>query len=372
MAIGSTFCDVIPTWASDALSRAPPCSANTLVHTGEVVALDRELAWVATEHEAAVPPAPARPSKSPNRILVVGGGLTAAHMVLRLLADEPNCTVVMAIRGRLRVRNFDVGLDWIGRTRARLFFDFHSRRSATGRAAIVREARTGGSITPEMLAILKSAEASGRLVIWESTEVVETTWAAEERAWRTIMRTAGLRADREPVRVDVAESRANFVADVFSQHTHTHGHTFQRIVLATGHRLDVLRVRLLRELASSHALSIVDGWPVLDDNLQWCNNVSELEVSPSAAARSGDRELAPPVHFLGALAALALGPDAHNLAGARSGSRRLVEFLEERFTMPASDDAELVTNGACGCACHENAKSIEFANCNYYAELVLD
>ena len=76
---------------------------------------------------------------------------------------------------------------------------------------------------------------------------------------------------------------------------------------ATGHRLDASADPVLADLRAHHNTPIHDGLPQLGRHLEW----------------PGTR-----IHLVGGYAALALGPAARNLWGARWASQRLLEVLE--------------------------------------------
>ena len=75
---------------------------------------------------------------------------------------------------------------------------------------------------------------------------------------------------------------------------------YDHIWLATGGDFDVDLVPILASLYAQYPIECVDGLPALQDDLSWAHNV--------------------PLYVMGAFAQLQLGPDALNLAGARSGS----------------------------------------------------
>lgn len=76
-------------------------------------------------------------SKPKGSLLVVGGGMTSAQLVvlglktgfkgvrLSILTNYP-FQVVMASRSRLRTQQFDVSLDWVGRESNVMFSTFWS------------------------------------------------------------------------------------------------------------------------------------------------------------------------------------------------------------------------------------------------------
>jgi L-lysine 6-monooxygenase (NADPH-requiring) len=74
------------------------------------------------------------PSKSLNRqkLLVVGGGLTAAQLVIKAVKTNRYSEIILACRGQLTERQFDVPLEWVGRWRGRLMSNFDQTEDAKG------------------------------------------------------------------------------------------------------------------------------------------------------------------------------------------------------------------------------------------------
>jgi hypothetical protein len=79
-----------------------------------------------------------------------------------------------------------------------------------------------------------------------------------------------------------------------------------RLWLATGHHGGVSHHPLAAQLQHQRPIELVDDWPVLNDDLRWPRT---------------------PVHLMGALASLQLGPAARNLFGAREAAQRICRTL---------------------------------------------
>ena len=89
------------------------------------------------------------------------------------------------------------------------------------------------------------------------------------------------------------------------------GDVFQcdRIWVATGSQLDIKQLSLFSNVLKQCPIEVVDGLPVLTENLRW-----------------KDREL----YLMGGFAGLQVGPTARNLSGARIASERIVSALISR------------------------------------------
>ncbi|MDY7023879.1 MAG: FAD-dependent oxidoreductase, partial [Cyanobacteriota bacterium] len=201
-----------------------------------------------------------------ERVLVVGGGLTSAHLALGMMAR--GATVTLMVRRQLREKLFDTEPGWLG---PKYLKPFEAESCWKLRSQSIQQARDGGSITPSLMMQLRRAIRQGKLISWENCQVKAAIW---ENNWR--------------VNCDRAEVE------------------FDRIVLATGTKFDATQHPLLQNILPVYPTEIIDGLPVLDRHL-----------------RLPGYEL----FIMGGLAALQLGPVARNLAGARMASGRIVPAL---------------------------------------------
>jgi cation diffusion facilitator CzcD-associated flavoprotein CzcO len=199
-----------------------------------------------------------------ERVLIVGGGLTSAHLSLGAL--RRGAQVQLLCRRCLKHRPFDADPGWLG---PRYLKAFHAEPCMRRRHRLVHEARDGGSITPEADAELRQAQRRGDLQLHEHCEVEAARWGSGE--WKIVC---------------------------------TDGHQLcaDRIWLATGHRQGVSQHPLLRQLQQQRPIDLINDWPVLNPDLSW----------PGSA-----------VHVMGGLTALQIGPAARNLFGGRQAAQRI-------------------------------------------------
>ncbi|MEL7035203.1 MAG: FAD/NAD(P)-binding protein [Cyanobacteria bacterium J06592_8] len=205
-------------------------------------------------------------SPAGERVLLVGGGLTSAHLALGMI--RRGATVTLMVRRQLREKLFDTEPGWLG---PKYLKPFEAESCWKLRSQIIQQARDGGSITPSLMIQLRRAIRQGQLILWENCQVKAAIW---ENNWR--------------VNCDRAEVK------------------FDRIVLATGTKFDATQHPLLQNILPVYPTEIIDGLPVLDRHL-----------------RLPGCEL----FMMGGLAALQLGPVARNLAGARMASGRIVPAI---------------------------------------------
>ncbi|MGB3190445.1 MAG: FAD/NAD(P)-binding protein [Limnoraphis sp.] len=243
----------LPDWVSKIPSPFPP---ERLVHSQQVdLRLTRQRQW---RSQSLYP--------AGERVLVVGGGLTSAHLALGMMAR--GATVTLMVRRQLREKLFDAEPGWLG---PKYLKGFEAESCWRVRSQMIQQARDGGSITPSLMIQLRRAIRQGKLILLENCQVKAAIW---ENNWR-------VKCDRGEVE-------------------------FDRIVLATGTKLDASQHPLLQKILPVYPTEIVDGFPVLDRHLRLPG--CELFV-------------------MGGLAALQLGPVARNLAGARMASGRIVPAI---------------------------------------------
>mmetsp|Transcript_48560 Transcript_48560/g.86290 ORF Transcript_48560/g.86290 Transcript_48560/m.86290 type:complete len:467 (-) Transcript_48560:89-1489(-) len=211
--------------------------------------------------------------KIQGRGVIVGGGLTSAHLCSQLAGKGG---IDLLIRRDRRVKQYDLDLSWMATNpeRRRLRESFE-KASVEERAATNKAVRDGGSITPEMNSVLSELETKGLVKVHEFTEIVSASWNG---CWTLTL------SNDEEIRSDY-------------------------LICATGTHVDISKDPLLSALQNTHPLRIVNGLPVLSEHLQW----GEL-----------------PVHLMGNTAALELGPDAVNMSGAMRGAFRIWPALTRK------------------------------------------
>jgi cation diffusion facilitator CzcD-associated flavoprotein CzcO len=216
---------------------------------------------------------PERMNRLKGRCVIVGGGLTSVHLCAQL---ERQCQIDLLIRRRRRVKQWDLALTWMEATA-----DRRQRRqkfeeaSMEDRAEINKSVRDGGSITPEMNAVLSELETKGAVKVREFTEIVSASW---DGCWTLVL-------------------------------SHDTVITADHLICATGSKVDISTDPLLANLQKTHPVPMVNGLPVLSKNLQW----GEL-----------------PIHLMGNIAAIELGPDAVNMSGAMRGAFRIWPALASK------------------------------------------
>ncbi|MBM4382349.1 MAG: FAD/NAD(P)-binding protein [Deltaproteobacteria bacterium] len=201
-----------------------------------------------------------------QRIAIVGGGITAAQLAVRL-AERAQLTVIA--RHPIREHDFDSDPGWLG---PRHLADFARLRDPEERRARIRKARNRGSLPRDVALAVDQARTRSALD-WRKDEV----------------RSAGFAGGT--IALDCA-SGARLSCDA--------------VALATGFAPEPARDTWLGDAVDVLGLPCAPcGSPLVDGALRW----------------------APGLFVSGALAELEIGPAAPNIAGARMAAERILAAL---------------------------------------------
>jgi len=202
-----------------------------------------------------------------QRVVVVGGGISACQVALRLVREGHAVTQVS--RHGLRQHQFDSDPGWLG---PKLMDAFSREADFDRRRARINEARHKGSVPPDVWHPMLRAVARGQLAWHEG--VVEEIVVGEHQL--------ELRLKNQQI-IDA-----------------------ERVLLATGFDSQRPGGAMVDELIASASLPCAGcGYPVVDKALRWH----------------------PRIHVTGPLAELELGPTSRNIAGARNAADRLIEAI---------------------------------------------
>ncbi|KAI0158652.1 hypothetical protein BJ166DRAFT_308498 [Pestalotiopsis sp. NC0098] len=223
--------------------------------------------------------------KKTTNILVVGGGLTSAQLA-DLALRRGVTRVWLIMRGPLKVKYFDIDLEWVGKFRNFEQAAFWTADSLEERADLYKSARNGGSITPPYKKILDRLIASGKVVLSLHTEIKTRSWDPTTQTWDVEL--AGGHPQKLP--------------------------PIDHIYFATGVQTTFQTLPYLQSMLEQHPIKDCGGLPCITEDMQWNDDV--------------------PLFMAGRLGGLQLGPGAPNLVGARIGAERISwavqEVLKER------------------------------------------
>jgi hypothetical protein len=200
------------------------------------------------------------------RVLIIGGGLSAAQAALAAL--RAGYQVVLRSRRPLQTRAFDIGTEWFDvRTADRLRFEFLCLPMKNRRKAIC-DATTGGSVPAHYM----------------------------EEIHRLSQASSGLQLE-----VDEEIDDSQVCVDSAHEHVFVNGDAFAMVILATGVVTEPSCSPLYRSVEELLQAPTVDGLPCVDSRLRWVPSKN--------------------LFVLGANAVLELGPGGGNLMGAMRGAR---------------------------------------------------
>lgn len=221
-----------------------------------------------------------------TNLLVVGGGLTSGQ--ISDLAIRKGVTKVWHImRGPLRLKHFDVHLEWMGKYKNAEQSRFWTADSDEERFEMIQEAREGGSMTPLFMKRLKKHIDSKHLEIFQKTSLVDAKFEDKNGLSVWTVKT-------EPPIPNLP--------------------SMDYIYFATGIKTDFRTLPYLQTMLEKYPIKGVGGFPCLTEDLMWNADV--------------------PLFMTGRLAALQVGPAAPNLGGARIGAERIAWAIEDLIPHP--------------------------------------
>ena len=201
-------------------------------------------------------------------IAVVGGGITSAHLVIRLAAMYPG-SVTLIKRHPFRVFDFDSDPGWLGpkkQTAYRQISDYEKRRD------VIIGARNKGSLTGELFQKLKKLENEQKIKIVDG-EV-----------------KSACKRDGEEITLILEQQEVNV----------------NSIIFATGFKPGRPGGGWLDKAIEKFDLPCARcGYPIVSPTLEWC----------------------PHLYVMGSLAELEIGPIARNISGARQAAERIVQNI---------------------------------------------
>jgi thioredoxin reductase len=199
-------------------------------------------------------------------IAVIGGGITAAHLVIKLTALYPG-KVHLIKRHPFRICDFDSDPGWLGPKNQKSFSmikDYSERRE------VIKKARNRGSLTKELFLKLKKLE---------KDQLIQVT-------------------DGDVTSVKRGEAK-DIILSTGNQEIKA-----RSVVFATGFKPKRPGGSWLEKVIEKYGLPCAKcGYPIVSQGLEWC----------------------PHLYVMGPLAELEIGPIARNISGARQAAERIVQ-----------------------------------------------
>jgi hypothetical protein len=257
-----------------------------------------------------------------QRVLVVGGGLTAAHIALLALRQGSAAHVTTVARRHRMIKQFDAELGWVSRSSKLNLAGFWSEGDPIKRLEIVKQARGGGgTVTPQVDRALTKFEdeEGGRYTRIERMEVSEARWTPASCVCIGDAKPRYKEPKCQQPQQPECQKGHWLVTLVGRDTAASRQICVDRIILATGSLLDVEREPVFSGIIRKLPVPVVGGLPVLGSNAapgscQWGLG----QYGPSCQ-----------LYVMGGYAALSLGPMAANLAGAVTGARQIASSLTD-------------------------------------------
>ncbi|XP_075909694.1 uncharacterized protein LOC116955684 isoform X4 [Petromyzon marinus] len=291
---------VVPDWVSSIGERFPE---DRLLHTTEFISrAGGSVANVVSEPD--------------EHVLVVGGGLSSAHMVL-LAVEAGASSVTWVMRKHLQVKQFDVGdvETLVGRYAHRehgvrldglpFLRQFYAERGPRRRLDMIRQARKGGAVTPEAYGQIRPLIEAGIVSLRAYCQVESASWSYKEQRWRVVLSTG----------------KETWSGD--------------RIWLATGCKLDVAQDPLLANVLRHFPVPLVEGWPAIDDDLRWATGCELYLMGQYAALKVTNL-----CNWMAQVwTSIKVGPHAVNLAGGQAASARIAKAILQKHREEQQEDS---------------------------------
>lgn len=209
-------------------------------------------------------------SKLPEKgdVIIVGAGMTAAHLANALTQKETIHSVTMVKRHPFRIHHFDSDPGWLG---PKYLNKYNKLTSYKERRSVLQNARNRGSITRDLYLKLQKQERLGKLQI--RTGIIQEM-RKEDNTMQLLM-------DNEE------NLEGNF------------------ILLATGAAIAMPGKEWLDPVIKQMELPCAPcGFPIVSNSLEWKKGL----------------------FVAGALAELEIGPVSRNIAGARKATERILQY----------------------------------------------
>jgi thioredoxin reductase len=199
-------------------------------------------------------------------IVVIGGGISAAHLVIKLSKKYPGNAYQIA-RQPYRVHDFDSDPGWLG---PKHMSGFEKLTRYEERREVIDHARHKGSMPSELANKLRNLKRNNAFTFIQD----------EVQSWTVTGDEIILHLTKEKSIVKA-----------------------KTILFATGFSKEVLKVDWLQKLIQEEKLTCAKcGFPVVKEDLSWCNHL----------------------FVTGQLAELEIGPVSRNISGARKAAERIV------------------------------------------------
>lgn len=197
---------------------------------------------------------------------VVGSGISAAHLTLKLLNQSTDKIVHLWMNKDIDIHHFDADPGWLGPKNMGPFLEITSSKK---RMEVISQARHKGSMPQELYLRLKKHVQNGRLIIHHDQII---------------------RLENHQIFTETSSTPYDFV------------------LLATGFQATLLNQKMVQSLIQHEQAPLTQcGLPDITSDLEWL----------------------PQLFVAGGLADLELGPFARNIMGGREAAQRIYNAFEK-------------------------------------------
>lgn len=300
---------VFPKWATEPLHKA----VDSLQLSGPSKVYEKTiLSWKDLLSSGAFDPDHSAPFHG-KRVVIVGGGMTAALLALRAAARGATSVTLLA-RRPLLCQPFDCHVGWWGNKHLNAFWQ---DTNPENRMKSCLQARMRASLSPEVWESLAEAAASRKVTVLEGFQVESASNCQE--GWNLVLqptREVALSTAAPPQGTAFEQATAECTAKLYQKTPPLEHHpelpstlSTDFVWLACGGAFNVARHPILSTVQQSYPTRLVAGYPVID---------------PGSCVWPGA-----PIYLIGKAAMLAMGPCAGDLGGIRLAAERIVKSLKK-------------------------------------------
>lgn len=263
-----------------------------------------------------------------KRILVVGGGMTAATLAISACRRGAK-SVTLLSRRRLTVSEFECDVKYFGNKGLR---DFQACGDMQRRAEMLETYAAHASVN-EFTHQQLLKEQNGKLLILEQRMIKRVSWDGSKKCWQLVtvpteaatveFETEQYRRFREGGHKPEESALSSFQKETI--------YDFDAIWLGCGEVTNIANDPALRNLISATEIQICKGLPALAEETFDCEHNQGL--SAVAGGAGGCRWPGTSLYVIGAYAGLTIGPGADLAVGQRITAKQIATAMKRHQSM---------------------------------------
>ena len=263
-----------------------------------------------------------------KRILVVGGGMTAATLAISACRRGAK-SVTLLSRRRLTVSEFECDVKYFGNKGLR---DFQACGDMQRRAEMLETFATHATVN-EFTHQQLLKEQNGKLLILEQRMITSVTWNHSKKCWQLVTvpsEAATVEFESEQYR-RFREGGVKPEESAFSNFQKESLYDFDTIWLGCGEVTNVANDPALQSLILATEIQICKGLPTLAEETFDCEHNQGL--SAVAGGAGGCRWPGTSLYIIGAYASLTIGPGADLAVGQRITAKQIATTMKRHQSM---------------------------------------